>query len=285
MIAKELQEHCQWACAKPGLKSPTNTIGRPVSVHETERWLTYEQAKGHCRTEIGFILTPLDPYCVIDLDKPQNKEQAAYHQKILHRFKDTYCEKSMSGEGWHIWVKGEFSFNGINNKEHNVELYCQYRFMICTGNSNNKPILKRQKTIDKLVRSLGQEQLEDKSNLRTRATLGQEQLEDKSKPDKEAMRAINRGYKNSSIPRKRKFQSLLKGKWQEYYPSQSEADYYMLTLICSYSPSDTQAVRLFRKTGLGKREKATKNSCYLLRSIRKIRAVFQISKERIKLDN
>lgn len=69
-----------------------------------------------------------------------------------------------------------------------------------------------------------------------------------------------------------KYAQLCRGEWQELgYPSQSEADYALLSMLAFYSPDNEQVKRVFRCSALGKRDKA-RRSGYLDTSLRAIRA-------------
>ena len=56
------------------------------------------------------------------------------------------------------------------------------------------------------------------------------------------------------------------------YGSQSEADMALLSIIAFYTRDNDQVRRIFRCTGLGKRDKATKDNRYLNTALRKLRA-------------
>jgi len=71
-----------------------------------------------------------------------------------------------------------------------------------------------------------------------------------------------------------KFLKLWRGEWQGVpeWPSQSEADFALLSMLGFYSPDNEQVRRVFRWSALGQREKATKNDRYLNYALTKIRA-------------
>lgn len=52
-----------------------------------------------------------------------------------------------------------------------------------------------------------------------------------------------------------KFADLYAGRWQDYYPSQSEADFALVDIIAFYTQNRAQISRMFRASGLGQREK------------------------------
>ncbi|MFS6755248.1 hypothetical protein, partial [Staphylococcus aureus] len=67
------------------------------------------------------------------------------------------------------------------------------------------------------------------------------------------------------------FNSLCRGEMSEY-PSQSEADFALLSIIGFYTQDNEQVRRVFRMTALGKRDKANRDNKYLNRALEKIRA-------------
>jgi primase-polymerase (primpol)-like protein len=68
--------------------------------------------------------------------------------KIVQAF-DSYTERSRSGKGLHIWIRGKV---GMGCRRDGVEVYSQQRFIICTGDAVlNKPVEHRQELLDILV--------------------------------------------------------------------------------------------------------------------------------------
>ena len=244
----------QWVCAGVDKIPVSPRTGQAASVTDPASWGTFDEA---CRTGfkyVGFVLATWDPYCIIDLDnkpdKPLSEEEWARHQKILTAF-DSYTERSASGRGYHIIVKGKLP-SGVHRD--NVEVYSSARYMICTGDVvRNTPIVDYQPLLDTLygeMKPAATVELNDREAIQ----------EDKEVIDM-AMRASNA----------EKFNALCAGAMTGY-PSQSEADFALLSIIAYYTPDNEQVRRLFRMSALGKREKAIRNDTYLNFALSKIRA-------------
>lgn len=255
-IPEELRQLPQWVVTSSN-KVPINPrTGWAASVTDPGTWATFGEAAAMGLPYIGFVLTPNDPYTIIDLDnkpeKPATPEQLARHYKILDAF-DSYTERSASGTGYHIIVKGSIP-SGVHRG--NVEVYSSGRYMICTGDVvRNSPILEYQQLLNLLYGEMAPPPvvtLEDHAS----------SLEDEDVLDM-ALRAVNGD----------KFDRLCQGDWRNLgYTSQSEADFALLSMFAFYTPDNDQVRRLFRMSALGQREKAQRNDKYLDFGLSKIRA-------------
>lgn len=255
-IPMELRCLPQWVCAGPD-KIPLNPrTGQKAIVTNRSTWATFDEAIRSGMKYVGFVLTEEDPYTIIDLDnkpdKPASKEQLDRHAKLINAF-DSYTERSASGTGYHIIVKGRIPA-GVHRDC--VEVYSSARYMICTGDSvRQAPIADYQELLDILFKEMTPAQQVDLVN--SAGLLDDEDLFDM------AMRASNGD----------KFDQLCRGEWESMgYESQSEADFALLSILAFYTMDNDQVRRLFRMTILGRREKAIKNDTYLNFALRKIRA-------------
>ena len=265
-IPEELQRLRQWICWRyeqdaqgKQTKIPRTTTGQPASVTDPNTWTTFNEAVAAAPhfSGIGFVLTEEDPYCILDLDnKPENpctEEQLARHTAIYNFF-ESYTELSVSGTGVHIVVRGQLP-DGV--KRDHVEAYSSKRYIVFTGQVLRRlPINDYHEAVQSLHR-----QMKGKSAHRFELTETPETLSDADLVDM-AMRASNG----------EKFNQLCAGHWQTEYPSQSEADFALLSILAFYTKSNAQLRRIFRMTALGKRDKATRNDTYLNFAISKIRA-------------
>lgn len=255
-IPSELRQLPQWVVSGPDKKPLSPRTGQMASVTDPNTWATYEEAIRTGMVNIGFVLTEWDPFTIIDLDnkpeKPCTHEQWQRHQKILQAF-DSYTERSASGTGYHIIVKGKIP-SGVNRD--NVEAYSSARYMICTGNVvRNTPIGDYQPLLDILY---GEMKPADSVALEEYdAIMSDEDLLGM------AMNAANGD----------KFNDLCSGDWVSMgYQSQSEADLALLSILAYYTKDNEQVRRLFRMSGLGKREKAQRGDKYINTTLMKIRA-------------
>lgn len=254
-IPEELRSLRQWVVAGPD-KIPLNPqTGYPASVADPATWGTFELAASRGMS-VGFVLTESDPFTIIDLDnkpeRPLTEEQWDLHRRILDAFV-SYTERSTSGLGYHIIVKGKVPA-GVHTKDC-VEVYSSGRYMICTGAVvRSAPITEYQTYLDHLY---GEMKPTPVATLDTKSEV---------LSDQEVVAMAERAVNSD------KYIALCQGKWQLLgYPSQSEADYALLSMLAFYSPSDEQCRRLFRMSALGKRDKALRGNNYLNRCLGKIR--------------
>jgi len=250
-IPEELRALPQWVCAQADKKPLNSRDQSAASVLNPDTWGTFEEACLAGTPHQGFVLTDEDPYCIIDLDQPRNEVDADRQKKIIDSF-DTYIERSQSGNGFHIICRGKVPEGARRDK---VEVYSTARYMITTGHVvKDRPIADCQPLLDilyqEIKRTSTSAQPIDEAETITDADLIER-----------AMRASNA----------EKFNTLCAGDWQDY-PSQSEADLALLSIIAFYSNNNEQVKRLFRYSALGKREKATKNDTYLNYAIKRIRS-------------
>jgi RecA-family ATPase len=264
-IPQKLCDTPQWALAGPE-KAPylPGPIGPyNVSVHE-ERLLTFENAVTTVQRlgpewGIGYVLRDTDPFTCIDLDVKDNttEEQLARFTKIVEAF-DSYTERSRSGKGAHVWIEGSI---GEGKKRDGVEVYSQERFIVCTGDVvRDKPIAPRQQLLETLRAEMD------------RAAPPEEELEYVEDSDNDALSLAKRALDEDGNFTDDPFGRLFAGHWQDHYPSQSEADLALVTMLCRMTPSNTLAWNAFRLSRLGRRDKAARRD-YKLRTLRQARAM------------
>lgn len=232
-----------------------------ASVTDPNTWMSYDHAvslANHYGYQMGFVISSSDPFCCIDLDVKDDTDPR--HIENFHKIIgdcDSYTERSISGKGFHIWVKANI---GAGCKKHGVEVYSQERFMVCTGDVYlDKPIRERKDYVYQLGESLrGNEGKHMCSPIPDQAQTELDEV------------ILDKARKASNAA---KFNLLFEGHWRSLpeYPSQSEADSALLGMLTFYSPNNTQCKRLFRQSKLGKRDKAIKNDDYLDRTINTVR--------------
>ena len=290
-IPIELRRRPQWCYTYPGdpeplrRKAPRKKGNALASDTSPSDWMSFEQACAYAEQvggDIGYVLTEDDEFSCIDLDvkdakthptKPEvwtKQEDFDRYWRICQTF-DSYTEMSTSGKGLHVWVMANI---GMGCKRDGVEVYSQERFIICTGNIVlNKPIREHQHLLSVMVGDMRAAQAARYD--RIELTEETEEFTDTEIIE----RAINAGNAD-------KFNALCKctscyvdagakihGTYTELgYGSQSEADLALMSIFTFYSRSNEQCKRLFRMTGLGKRDKATKNDRYLNDTLRTIRS-------------
>ena len=154
-IPEELKSLRQWVCCWDTSKIPMRAFERKAaSSTAPESWATFEQAQaavenGHY-DQIGFVFA--DTGLVgIDIDVGfEDGLMTPMCADILKRCR-SYTEKSRSGRGVHILLRGSLPFTGRNNLK-GVEIYRARRFFIMTGKVTLFPeIIENQEAIDYVV--------------------------------------------------------------------------------------------------------------------------------------
>ena len=264
-IPNELRQLDQWVLADMTLgenglpkKIPLNPrTGARADVMDSATWGSFADVMKTGHPHIGFVFSSNDPFAVIDLDDKENNP-ASENDKV--RFKQiistfaSYTEVSVSGRGVHVVVKGQVP-KGVN-RDH-VELYSSGRYMIFTGQViRNYPIEERQELLTVLFDEM-------KAAEANRDGFELVQVEG----DETDATIVDRASNASNGD---KYIALCNGDMSGY-PSQSEADLALLTIIAFYTKDNEQVRRLFRASALGKRAKANKDNKLIDNCLRIIR--------------
>jgi putative DNA primase/helicase len=222
-------------------KIPLNPrTGRPASSTDPSTWGTYDEAiANRFGTGIGFVLTLEAEIAGIDLDHVIHDGVIEPWAEEIIREINSYTELSPSREGVHIFSFVNFPFKG--RKKGQFECYGNGRYFTVTGNHlPGTPLIIEQRSeqffsiCDRIFGK--QEQTADtQDSYKIRTDLSIEEIV------KKASRAANGD----------KFARLWKGDWQGFYPSQSEGDAALCSILAFYLGPDPERIdQLFRNSGL-----------------------------------
>lgn len=253
-IPKELRTLPQWVCwkfeekeGKP-TKIPINArTGGRAKTNTPSTWTTgltaytyyLHRNNGDGIQGIGFVVSANDSYVGIDLDHCRNPESGEIQQwaeDIIKRL-NSYSEISPSRTGVRIFIRGKMP--GVGKKKGDFEIYDQGRFLTCTGDHiDGTPLIieYRQDEITEIHREIfGQEKKPESTPTLNRPSL--------SLSDDEIITKA-RGARNGEL-----FTRLYGGDYSGY-PSHSEADLALISLLAFYVQDSSTLGRLFRSSGL-----------------------------------
>lgn len=273
-LPAELKARDQWCIAGPS-KEPLHLVGDKLvnaKVNEPSTWMTFFDAAQYAHPrglDIGYVLHEDDPFACIDFDVKDHTNAPNTPEKWTTRTQydlyngmirtlDSYTEWSKSAKGFHVWVTAP---PGPGRRGGGIECYTRERFIICTGNvSHALPIQSREEAYHSIAQWISGNS----------PKVDDHKLTDEPEEDNDwyvlqtACNAAN-GEKFWDLYRASTWEAM-------QYPSQSEADLALLSMLTFYSESNSQVRRMFRDSVLGKREKAVKNNDYINRTLRTIRA-------------
>ncbi|MCH5463489.1 hypothetical protein HC026_11980 [Lactobacillus sp. LC28-10] len=251
-------------------KIPLNpTTGKGISTSEPADWTTFERAKtayeNSTANAAGLAMLVHPPYVFLDLD---HKEANDPITKEFFKVTDgSYCERSISKHGFHIFVKGHKQNSHTKGSKFGVEVYDSLRFCAVTGDSfNGSNVIKAipdkplNNLIDKYLPPTEGNIIPDH-----KAVQGHTAFTDDDELIKRAANANDRGV----------FKSLFYKGWKGLYPTQSEADWELAQKLAFWTNKDfDQMDRIFRRSKLmrdkwdSKREQSTYGAKTLNKAIR-----------------
>lgn len=302
-IPMEMRQYNQWCLSdyNKGNNPKYFKEGQLIdlSVHDKANFMTYAKATAlatRLGINYGFILTADDPFVCIDLDYVDEEKQKL-RGKAIDRSKWTtseqssrywamirnlhsYTEQSCSLKGFHIWLKGQA---GKGYRRDGVEIYSQERYIACTGRAiNGQAILENQQFLDNIISqmqpSYEKGAWEDSEELLTDIEIHEMALKAENHVKYELL--SNGDFQNELFTTHDKNT----GGRRLIYPSQSEADFALMSMFTFYSKNNEQCKRLFRHSALGQRAKSAKDDRYLDDTLQKLRNRDISETERLRLE-
>lgn len=249
-IPIEMQALPQWAV----YRSYTDNTGKQKKViispndskfaksNEAETWADFDTAKRYCLKNsfkgLVFALTNGITFIDIDhaIDKNTGEIVSEEAKQLMQLLTDTYTERSVSGTGIHILMRGSLPQNARNrNDKKGLEMYDTYRFVCLTGDllSRNIELKDYSDIVPKINR--------DYIGVRPSPVVFSCAITDWSPSDEQLIEKIRK----SKIAER--FNALYSG---EYLVDHSSADFALCSLLAWWTHDASQIDRIFRGSGL-----------------------------------
>lgn len=261
---KQLKNWCVWKFEKRNgkrTKIPFNAeTGEFAKSNDKSTWSSYETAVNAEGVDgIGFFFEP--PYLGIDIDDIDDDlhrfKQGDKLDNIVSEFNEafkSYTEVSPSGNGLHIIVKGKIP--GSRRRKGNIEMYDSGRFFTMTGKTIGK-YKDVTEVSEQVFKTIYEKYLPDNTVKYPTTNNYQQNIHNLSEID-----VINEIYKSKQA---KLFDDLMKGNYEPYYTSHSEADMSLANILAFWCARDySQMDSIFRQSNLyrDKWDEKRKNSTY-----------------------
>lgn len=261
---KQLKNWCVWKFEKRNgkrTKIPFNAAtGEFAKSNDKSTWSSYETAVNAEGVDgIGFFFEP--PYLGIDIDDIDDDlhrfKQGDKLDNIVSEFNEafkSYTEVSPSGNGLHIIVKGKIP--GSRRRKGNIEMYDSGRFFTMTGKTIGK-YKDVTEVSEQVFKTIYEKYLPDNTVKYPTTNNYQQNIHNLSEID-----VINEIYKSKQA---KLFDDLMKGNYEPYYTSHSEADMALANILAFWCARDySQMDSIFRQSNLyrDKWDEKRKNSTY-----------------------
>lgn len=261
---KQLKNWCVWKFENRNgkrTKIPFNAAtGEFAKSNDKSTWSSYETAVNAEGVDgIGFFFEP--PYLGIDIDDIDDDlhrfKQGDKLDNIVSEFNEafkSYTEVSPSGNGLHIIVKGKIP--GSRRRKGNIEMYDSGRFFTMTGKNIGK-YKDVTEVSEQVFKTIYEKYLPDNTVKYPTTNNYQENIHNLSEID-----VINEIYNSKQA---KLFDDLMKGNYEPYYTSHSEADMALANILAFWCAKDySQMDSIFRQSNLyrEKWDEKRKNSTY-----------------------
>ena len=250
-IPQDLRDKCVWAVASMEFldeheikrdKSPRGRDGRRVQIDEPADWMTYDEAVAMNAGAIGFLLQKTDDFVFIDIDSCKMPEEEKHRDQALRafskndKFQGTYIEKSYSGTGYHILLRGE---NSDGRRRNPFEIYTHSRFVITTGDVISDEPIRDAGALLKAFR--------DKVNLPADSDIDRPEIREYPQvlSDEDVYRKMR-----SDVAVGARIRDLMDNEPKAEDNNWSELDLAFASYLVRYTRNREQFVRIFRATKL-----------------------------------
>lgn len=283
---KQLNNWCVWKFENRNgkrTKIPFNAAtGEFAKSNDKSTWSSYETAVNAEGVDgIGFFFEP--PYLGIDIDDIDDDlhrfKQGDKLDNIVSGFNEafkSYTEVSPSGNGLHIIVKGKIP--GSRRRKGNIEMYDSGRFFTMTGKNIGK-YKDVTEVSEQVFKTIYNKYLPDNTIKYPTTNNYQENIHNLSEID-----VINEIYNSKQA---KLFDDLMKGNYEPYYTSHSEADMALANILAFWCAKDySQMDSIFRQSNLyrDKWDEKRKNSTYgeqtLFKAINEVNNIYTPKQER-----
>ena len=248
-LPAEWKELDQWVCYDiEGDRKIPYTPGSDKKARSNDKttFRSYDEAleevQSGARDHLGFMLLKENGWVFIDLDEANNEEEKGLNKLIFQSF-DSYTERSISGKGAHIIVRGELEGRGLHTSHFGI--FEHARGILVTGD-----IIQGRNKINRANKEFLRSLQED---VRASSGKGYDFDLEETEWDMQPW-AVN------SLASKiygDKFHALIDGRWQGLgYPSQSEADHALVNMYCDICDSNPLVRYLFAESKLYREHKA-----------------------------
>jgi putative DNA primase/helicase len=209
-----------------------------ASTIDPSTWGDFQTASAAAGDGIGFVFAEVDDFAGVDLDNCIDGDKIDPTAAAIVLALDSYTERSPSGRGLHVIIRGQL--NGGRRKTGNFECYDAGRYFAVTGNHVAGTPL----TINERGAELDEVRAEMfPPTARPRAFAGEHSCT--SNPgaiaDDHELLELARVAKNGS-----KFSALYYGSGHEGYPSDSEADQALASMLAFWFVEPARIDQAFR---------------------------------------